>query len=43
MQALGKLQFDLSLGYEGLTMLSADHGEAKAAFVGKRKPNFVGR
>jgi enoyl-CoA hydratase len=42
-QALGKLQFDLSLGYEGLTMLSADHAEARAAFLAKRKPTFAGR
>ena len=36
------LQFDLSLGYEGLTAVSADHAEARAAFIQKRKPQFTG-
>jgi enoyl-CoA hydratase len=36
------LQFDLSLGYEGLTAVSADHTEARAAFTQKRRPNFTG-
>lgn len=43
LQALGKLQFDLSLAYEGITILSEDHAEAKAAFLAKRKPSFQGR
>jgi hypothetical protein len=38
-----QLQFDLSLGYEGITMLSSDHAEAKAAFLAKRMPAFAGR
>jgi len=36
------LQFDLSLGYEGLTAVSADHTEARSAFTQKRRPNFTG-
>jgi len=36
------LQFDLSLGYEGLTAVSADHTEARAAFTEKRRPKFTG-
>jgi enoyl-CoA hydratase len=43
LQSPGKLQFDLSLAYEGLTILSADHAEAKAAFAAKRKPVFTGQ
>lgn len=43
LQALGKLQFDLSLAYEGITVLSEDHAEAKAAFLAKRKPSFKGK
>jgi enoyl-CoA hydratase len=43
LQAAGKLQFDLSLAYEGITLLSADHAEAKKAFLSKRKPKFEGR
>jgi enoyl-CoA hydratase len=42
LQSLGKLQFDLSLAYEGITLLSADHAEAKRAFLAKRKPAFSG-
>jgi enoyl-CoA hydratase len=42
LQALGKMQFDLSLAYEGITLLSRDHAEAKAAFLSKRKPEFDG-
>lgn len=41
-QSIAKTQFDLSLGYEGITMLSQDHAEAKAAFLAKRKPVFRG-
>jgi enoyl-CoA hydratase len=40
LQSVGKLQFDLSLAYEGITLLSRDHAEAKAAFLAKRKPEF---
>jgi enoyl-CoA hydratase len=43
MQSIGKLQFDLSLGYEGMTLVSEDHAEAIAAFKAKRKPVFKGR
>jgi enoyl-CoA hydratase len=43
MKAQASLQFDLSLGYEGVTILSEDHEEAKAAFLAKRKPQFRGR
>lgn len=35
--------FEMSLGFEGVTMLSEDHAEAKAAFFEKRKPVFRGR
>jgi len=35
--------FDLSIAYEALTMLSADHGEAAKAFLERRKPEFRGR
>ena len=35
--------FDQSLAYEGLTMVSEDHAEAKSAFLQKRKPVFRGR
>lgn len=42
LQALMATQFDLSLAYEGITILSADHVEARAAFVAKRAPNFTG-
>ena len=38
LKSMAALQFDLSLGYEGVTVLSADH----AAFVGERKPQFKG-
>jgi enoyl-CoA hydratase len=41
-QSLGKLQFDLSLAYEGVTLLSRDHAAAKEAFLSKRKPEFGG-
>jgi enoyl-CoA hydratase len=40
--ALKTLQFDLSLGYEGLTAVSRDHAEARAAFTEKRRPTFTG-
>jgi enoyl-CoA hydratase len=43
LKSMAALQFDLSLGYEGVTVMSADHAEARAAFVGKRKPQFEGR
>lgn len=43
LQSLGKLQFDLSLAYEGITLMSEDHAEAKAAFIAKRKPVFTGK
>jgi enoyl-CoA hydratase len=43
LKSMAALQFDLSLGYEGVTVLSADHAEARAAFVEKRKPRFSGR
>jgi len=42
LQSMAKLQFDLSLAYEGVTLLSADHAEAKAAFFEKRRPVFTG-
>jgi enoyl-CoA hydratase len=42
LKSQASLQFDLSLGYEGITVLSDDHSEAKAAFLGKRKPQFRG-
>nr|WP_295469341.1 enoyl-CoA hydratase-related protein [Mesorhizobium sp.] len=42
LQSMGKLQFDLSLAYEGITLLSRDHAEAKQAFLSKRKPEFDG-
>jgi len=42
LQSLAKLQFDLSLAYEGLTFFSEDHAEAKRAFLAKRKPVFRG-
>jgi enoyl-CoA hydratase len=42
LQATAKMQFDLSLAYEGMTLLSADHAEAKAAFAAKRRPVFTG-
>lgn len=35
--------FDQSLAYEGLSLVSEDHAEAKAAFLEKRKPVFRGR
>jgi len=35
--------FEMSLGLEGVTMLSEDHAEAKAAFFEKRKPVFRGK
>ncbi|MBG6120019.1 MULTISPECIES: enoyl-CoA hydratase/isomerase family protein [unclassified Sphingobium] len=35
--------FDLSIAYEALTMVSADHCEAANAFAEKRKPSFEGR
>jgi len=34
---------DMSIAFEALTMLSADHGEAAKAFVERRKPEFRGR
>jgi enoyl-CoA hydratase len=43
LSAQASLQFDLSLGYEGITIASEDHAEAKAAFLAKRKPRFSGR
>lgn len=43
LKSQANLQFDLSLGYEGITILSNDHQEAKAAFIGKRKPQFHGK
>ena len=41
-EAGGLEDFDLSLGNEGLTAVSADHAEARAAFIQKRKPQFTG-
>ncbi len=41
-QALS-LSFDLSMGHELVTFLSADHAEALAAIANKREPNFRGR
>ncbi|MGR3425111.1 MAG: enoyl-CoA hydratase/isomerase family protein [Sagittula sp.] len=35
--------FDMSLAAEGLTIVSEDHAEARAAFLEKRKPVFTGR
>lgn len=35
--------FDIALGYETVTMASADHGEAVAAILEKRTPRFEGR
>jgi enoyl-CoA hydratase len=35
--------FDTSLALEAATMFSEDHREATAAFVEKRKPNYIGR
>jgi enoyl-CoA hydratase len=43
LNAQASLQFDLSLGYEGITIISDDHAEAKAAFLAKRKPRFTGK
>ena len=43
LKSMASLQFDLSLGYEGVTILSADHAEARTAFVAKRRPTFEGR
>lgn len=37
------LAFDSGIGFEGLSMLSADHLEACKAFVEKRKPVYQGR
>jgi enoyl-CoA hydratase len=42
LKSLAALQFDMSLGYEGITVVSHDHAEAKAAFIAKRKPEFKG-
>ena len=42
LKSMAALQFDLSLGYEGVTVLSADHAEARAAFIEKRRPRFTG-
>ena len=43
LKSMASLQFDLSLGYEGVTILSADHAEARTAFIAKRRPTFEGR
>jgi len=40
--SMAALQLDLSLAYEGMTLLSVDHAEARQAFVAKRKPQFKG-
>lgn len=35
--------FEQSLAWEGMSMMSEDHAEAKAAFFARRKPVFQGR
>jgi enoyl-CoA hydratase/carnithine racemase len=42
LQSLAKLQFDLSLAYEGVALLSQDRAAATNTFLPKRRPEFDG-
>ncbi|MFD0391372.1 enoyl-CoA hydratase-related protein [Tistrella bauzanensis] len=43
MDAIGRAIFETSLAHEGLTIMSSDHLEFRAAFREKRTPVFTGR